>query len=432
MSIDVHWDSLTGGADGRELSEAVRRFIDDRFQQIELPRFIRSVRVHSFDFGSIAPEIELKDICDPLPDFYEESDDEKSEDAKSESSYGDAGAAVNDRTLGERERNDTKGKRRQDPDGRARELPRQDNPRRPATIDTRLPGLRSGYANDHPGSPLFPGGHIQGIPGGTSNMSYFHLPLGAGLSGTTTPLAAVAGAQYQTSWPDHGHHEPQEIRGQPGNQHTPSAISSGEPSVADVSSRPSSKQQSGATKPSFGTETEAARRTEAGRETSPTRPHSPRIRTKSVEDIQIVSRVSYAGNVQISLTAEILLDYPMPSFVGIPLKVNITGLAFDGIAILAYIRKRVHFCFLSPEDAETMVGGEPDGRDAAHGDVAKYPRPRMGGLLEEMKVECQIGEVENGKQVLKNVGKVEKFVLEQVRRTFEDELVYPSFWTFLV
>jgi hypothetical protein len=27
---------------------------------------------------------------------------------------------------------------------------------------------------------------------------------------------------------------------------------------------------------------------------------------------------------------------------------------------------------------------------------------------------------------------VEKFVLEQVRRIFEEEFVFPSFWTFLV
>jgi distribution and morphology protein 12 len=57
---------------------------------------------------------------------------------------------------------------------------------------------------------------------------------------------------------------------------------------------------------------------------------------------------------------------------------------------------------------------------------------KMGGLLHEIKVESEIGQRENGKQVLKNVGKVEKFVLEQVRRIFEDEFVYPSFWTFLV
>ena len=55
-----------------------------------------------------------------------------------------------------------------------------------------------------------------------------------------------------------------------------------------------------------------------------------------------------------------------------------------------------------------------------------------GGLLRAIHVESEIGKQEGGKQVLKNVGKVEKFVLEQVRRIFEDEFVYPSFWTFLL
>lgn len=140
-----------------------------------------------------------------------------------------------------------------------------------------------------------------------------------------------------------------------------------------------------------------------------------------------------------SLTAEILLDYPMPSFVGLPLKLNVTGITFDGVAVVAYIRKRVHFCFLSPEDADALLGSEgqehgqgsqnpsEDGRPRSGGD-----QKRQGGLLQEIRVDSEIGRKENGKQVLKNVGKVERFVLAQVRRIFEEELVYPSFWTFLV
>src|SRR4051794_20038821 len=75
MSIDINWDTLTGGADGTARAETIRAFIHDKFQQVTLPRFIRSVHVHSFDFGSVPPEIEVKDICDPLPDFYEEDED---------------------------------------------------------------------------------------------------------------------------------------------------------------------------------------------------------------------------------------------------------------------------------------------------------------------------------------------------------------------
>jgi distribution and morphology protein 12 len=123
----------------------------------------------------------------------------------------------------------------------------------------------------------------------------------------------------------------------------------------------------------------------------------------------------------------------MPSFVGIPLQLTITGLTFDGVAILAYIRKRMHFCFLSPEDAETLTS------DAFNTDTPSKTGPikpagnlNVGGLLQEIKVESEIGRKGDGKQSLKNLGKVEKFVLEQVRRIFEEEFVFPSFWTFLV
>jgi distribution and morphology protein 12 len=159
------------------------------------------------------------------------------------------------------------------------------------------------------------------------------------------------------------------------------------------------------------------------------------MREKSPEDIQVVAHVQYSGDVKLSLTAEILLDYPMPSFVGIPLKLNISGLTFNGVAILAYIKKRCHFCFLSPEDADALVGDASSletYQADSHSTQQNDTRPRVGGLLEHIKVESEIGGKGDGKQVLKNVGKVESFVLEQVRRIFEEEFVYPSFWTFLV
>lgn len=144
---------------------------------------------------------------------------------------------------------------------------------------------------------------------------------------------------------------------------------------------------------------------------------------------------TYSGNVRLSLTADVFLDYPMPSFVGIPLKLNITGLSFDGVGILAYIKKKAHLCFLSPEDAEAFIGGEPSAEspgESGRGSDTATERKRVGTLLEDIKIESEMGETDSGKQVLKNVGKIEKFILEQVRRIFEDEFVYPSFWTFLV
>ena len=95
----------------------------------------------------------------------------------------------------------------------------------------------------------------------------------------------------------------------------------------------------------------------------------------------------------------------------------------------------VHFCFLGREDAGLVLAGSGSGSGTGEGekDGGKIGED-SGLLLKEIRVESEIGrQQEGGKgQVLKNVGKVEKFVLEQVRRIFEEEFVWPSFWTFLV
>lgn len=160
---------------------------------------------------------------------------------------------------------------------------------------------------------------------------------------------------------------------------------------------------------------------------------------RNPEDLQIVFHLLYSGDIRLSMTAEVFLDYPMPSFVGIPLTINITGLTFDGVGIVAYIKRKAHVCFLAPEDADAMVGNgqtdlnSPDEtpRPTPLSEQPEAPR-KSGGLIEDIKIESEMGQLEDGRQVLKNVGKIEKFLLEQVRQVFEDEFVYPSFWTFLV
>lgn len=414
MSIDLSWDKLTTGPDGLELAETIRAFVHDKFQSVPLPRFIRAVNVHAFEFGSIPPEVELKDICDPLPDFYEESGDESGDDEESPDQ--------NQSPFTSRD------KRRADGLGSSTRPPLTNAPQYLNTPRIHGAGPRSS-ATDL-GSP-FLGGNTPGIPGGTSNLNYFHSHLATGLSGTQTPLAAVAGAHLPNGWPDYSSVP---TSNSPGH-YSASSSSVSRPSTAGsthnqtLRERASVSTQVSSTTTRTHTQdghTEEHATVEEGEEDD--EPASPprKFREPRVEDLQTVFRVSYSGDVKLSLTAEILLDYPMPSFVGIPLKLNITGLSFDGVAVLAYIRKRAHFCFLSPDDAHMALGQQNPGSQSG-GDTLK-----MGGLLQEIKVESEIGQRENGKQVLKNVGKVEKFVLEQVRRIFEDEFVYPSFWTFLV
>lgn len=414
MSIDLlNWESLTTGPDGDALAEKIRDFIHDKFQMVTLPRFIKSVKVHEFGFGSIAPEVEIKDICDPLPDFYEETEDDYGDDENDEEIADDWRSKSTDHeTLRER--------RRMDRAERTNGSSQSAYP--PKYIDTRSHSMRPMQFPSDVGSP-FLGVSTPGIPGGTSNLHYFHSQLATGLSGTQTPLAAVAGAHYPNGWPDY---TSMSSHSGIGHRHTLSGSSLSPPSTADAAQRALREKSSVSTLATSNSTTRP--QTSEGFVEPPIEeePFSPprRFREPRIEDLQTVFRVRYAGDVKLSLTAEILLDYPMPSFVGIPVKLNITGLSFDGVAVLAYIRKRAHFCFLSPEDACAAIGAEDE---AEH-----HSGMKMGGLLHDIKVESEIGQRENGKQVLKNVGKVEKFVLEQVRRIFEDEFVYPSFWTFLV
>ncbi|KAG9248489.1 hypothetical protein BJ878DRAFT_26987 [Calycina marina] len=407
MSIDLNWEALTTGPDGEALAKSIRDFVHDKFQTITLPRFIKSVKVHNFEFGSIAPEIALKDICDPLPDFYEETEDddwEEDEDEKEEE-----GKKRGSKEMREQRRVDR--------------LNRGDKSRSPPPyIDTRNPGLRGLQCLGDIGSPFF-GASTPGIPGGTSNLNYFHTHLASGLSGTQTPLAAVAGAHFPNGWPDYSH-LPSSSGG--GHRHSASGSSLSPQQTADPAQSLREKASVSTFPLSTSTTSPQTRDgilSDDDEEEGHCSSSERQFRQPRPEDLQTVFRVRYSGDIKLSLTTEILFDYPMPSFVGIPVKLNITGLSFDGIAVLAYIRKRAHFCFLSPDDAYAAIGPDPDGTDS---------HTKMDGLLQEIKVESEIGQREGGKQVLKNVGKVEKFVLEQVRRIFEDEFVYPSSWTFLV
>ncbi|KAL8774122.1 MAG: hypothetical protein Q9209_001230 [Squamulea sp. 1 TL-2023] len=396
MSIDIDWHGLTTGPEGLVLAESIRDFIHVKFQQVQLPRFIRSVEIHSFEFGDEAPVVELKDIGDPLGEFYDAEDENESQ--------ADEGLEEKD-TEYQSSTKDLK-------DHGGRPPPKTHNPK-PERI-TQPPLSIRHLPIDTRFRPDVSRSSTPGIPGGTSNLSYFHLPLSAGLSGTSTPLAAVASGNA-AAWSDthipslHAHPPFAHIR-----QHSPVRQPQSPQRYADPSSRPSTSDSLAPEQshemidnPSESLDSRQGKRAEP----SPT-------------DLQIVLHISYTGTVKLSMTAEILLDYPMPSFVGIPLKLNITGLSFDGVAFVAYLRKRAHFCFLGPEDARMLVGEGDGGEEKGSG--------LKGGLLREIRVESEIGRQEGGKQVLRNVGKVEKFVLEQVRRIFEEEVVWPSFWTVLV
>jgi len=431
MSIEINWEALTGSPAGDALAESIRAFIHERFQQVELPKLIRSVKVHAFDFGNVPPELVLKDVCDPLPDFYgeDDDDDEDEDDLPNGSSIPNEYNAnqQEQRRRNEMEAHDARMRSHSSATTAASES--RGRPFSRPTLNTSFtgaPSMRSTLASP---TGLLTRAQTPGIPGGTANMSYFHLPLSSTRSGAITPLAAVAGGHYG-GWPE---------MHQSYNHYTPSNdLDQLSPELHRASTSHHNHTHNNhnlhhSTSHSPGSPPTPS----SSPPTSPNHKDNHVNDDRSPDDVQIVAHLRYSGNIKLSLTAEILLDYPMPSFVGIPVQLNVTGLTFDGVAVIAYMKKKAHFCFLAPEDAEVVVVGDSVDGSAAGGNGDRAgggggSGVRVGGLFEEIKVESEIGLKVQGKQVLKNVGRVEKFVLEQVRRIFESEFVYPSFWTFLV
>ncbi|KAI5858818.1 hypothetical protein BZA05DRAFT_382542 [Tricharina praecox] len=395
MSVDLQWETLTSGPEGEVRAEKIRSFIHDKFQLVPFPKFIKSVQVHSFSFGTIAPDIEIKTICDPYPEFYEQ--DEEDGDGE-ESDSGDEHDEEYVLRL-ERERRRRERKNETESVVSRATATTTNQPPPPYSEGTRstsgLSGFRAGIADAFPGrvgvtgvsTPLFNPGSSGG---GSSNLHYFHSALSFN-NGSSTPSS-----RFPTS-----------------PVSTPSGLRVFTTPGASADSFPSSHSPDRSPTPGLSTPERAF--TE-----SPPR-QLPRLHEPRDEDTQIIARVRYAGDVRIEITCELLFEYPVTNFVALPVKLVITGCTFDGLACVAYIRRRAHFCFLDDDP-------EAEGRRGAGEE-----REGVGSsLLKQIAVESEIGEKGKGKQVLKNVGKVERFVLEQVRRIFEEEFVFPSSWTFLV
>ncbi|KZZ92608.1 mitochondrial inheritance component mdm12 [Ascosphaera apis ARSEF 7405] len=453
----------TTGPDGEELAERIRSFIHDKFQQIALPRFIRSVEVSSFNLGKVPPELEIKDLSDPFADFYEsESDDEDGSEGEGEEADSTTSVLGRDEDEERQWRTESSNSLGQGQlDGASYPLAAHRAFSQHTASPTRLGSPMGDHLNAY---RFFPRPGTSGILGGASGgMRYYPYPLG-GLSGTSTPLAAVArGGGYPTenigeissSLSSNPEAERRTYRdADPNISRYLSEAEEYAQRTTDRNQRPtprdhaSMQYRQSADHPNPETVANMSQPPAAtprassefnGRSGSAS-PHR-RMRERKAEDFQVFCHVKYAGDIQLSITAEILLDYPMPSFVGLPLKLNITGMTFDGIAVVAYIRKKIHLCFLSPEDADAYLGPKMENKDAP-GSTNEGGKPPLSAfsarrgaeqsLLRHIQVESEIGRQEGGKQVLKNVGKVEKFVLEQVRRIFDEEFVYPSFWTFLI
>ncbi|KAJ7087359.1 hypothetical protein B0H15DRAFT_781409 [Mycena belliarum] len=162
--------------------------------------------------------------------------------------------------------------------------------------------------------------------------------------------------------------------------------------------------------------------------------------------------INWNADLRITLTTSLLINYPSPMFMSLPIKLSVTGLVFTGEVAIAYEgeRRRVHLCILDDLDPygpaaggnrrkrdsvdSTPSDGEPDTLDSPMGGAypraASKPLPVGQRLLPSIYIESEIGQTD--KHVLKNVTRVERFIQDVVRKTVEEELVFPNFHTLVM
>ncbi|KAH7889482.1 hypothetical protein F5I97DRAFT_1948056 [Phlebopus sp. FC_14] len=161
---------------------------------------------------------------------------------------------------------------------------------------------------------------------------------------------------------------------------------------------------------------------------------------QSRPDIQLHLHLNWNSNLRLTLTTSLLINYPSPSFMSLPIKLSVIGLVFNGEVALAYegSRGRVHVCVLdeldpygpacrrersqssTPSDIDDDGGGKREGK----------PLPVGQRLLPSILIESEIGQTD--KHVLKNVTRVERFIQDVIRKTIEEELVFPNFHTLIL
>ncbi|KAG6840966.1 hypothetical protein C0991_002948 [Blastosporella zonata] len=161
-------------------------------------------------------------------------------------------------------------------------------------------------------------------------------------------------------------------------------------------------------------------------------------------NLQVHLHVDWHSDLRITLTTSLLINYPSPMFMSLPIKLSITGLVFNGELALAYEgeRRRVHICILDDLDPygpagvrpkrDSITSTPPELDDESPATSARPSKPLPVGqrLLPSIYIESEIGQAD--KHVLKNVTRVERFIQDVIRKTVEEELVFPNFHTLVM
>ncbi|KAL4067836.1 hypothetical protein J3A83DRAFT_4374185 [Scleroderma citrinum] len=362
MSIDLDWHKLDSSLANTLIDILNRQLVD-----VKRPSFIGPVEITGFDFGTVAPDVELVDLRDIHPDFLEDDPDSGSEQDNVEVTEGAEGEDDGYEWVSRR-------------------------------------AARHGLAED--------------------TLAYHHLPphVRYGRSPATDFFASTP-----TVYPG-----PQRDHWAAGPMHSsvPSLSDLRHPTPANPSRSPSSPPETHGSTPSI-----AHRASAMVPDTMQSLDPSSLPTQQQQEQLQ-----QSRPDLQTDPHHLVAHQLPVSFFHVLPIKLSVTGIVFNGEVAVAFegSRGRIHICVLdeldpygpacrrsqSQSSTPPEIDGEMDGRRDGK------PLPVGQRLLPSIFIESEIGQTD--KHVLKNVTRIEKFIQDVIRKTVEEELVFPNFHTLIL
>lgn len=399
MSIDLEWNRLDA-----PLASTLVDLINRQLANTTRPSFIGPIEVTSFDFGSNAPDVELVDLRDIYRDFLEDDDEEEG---------GTHGAPV-----------------------KVTEFPDDDG----FEWVSRKAVRGKGVGEEGPAYHLLPPHMRYGMgPGiGGMGMDMLHSPFLRSPRDIWSPAFSNL-ADLRASYP------------------SPSLYLS---AVSAVSNAPPHSLSASRTPPRLDRgNSQDADELERDSQSPPSDPlpgldSEPVPKPPQHPNLQLHLHITWQSNLRVMLTTSLLINYPSPMFMSLPIKLSVTGLFFNGEVVVGYEgeRRRVHLCIVDELDPYGPLGfgGDRPKRDTPSSgtpvEVEDEVPPSAGGngggaragkplpigqrLLPTICIESEIGQAD--KHVLKNVTRVERFIQDVIRKTVEEELVFPNFQTFVL
>ncbi|ESW98505.1 hypothetical protein KL918_002107 [Ogataea parapolymorpha] len=173
-------------------------------------------------------------------------------------------------------------------------------------------------------------------------------------------------------------------------------------------------------------------------ESNPIREPEKKDTRRSDNDIQFSLDFKLNSDIYIEVVCNLLINYPTHEFIKLPVRLKITDLQIHSLAVVAYVQKHVFITFLCDIDDEETAhdSAEETRQDSRKSSVSEIPptvlssRDRID-IIRNLKIEGELGSYQdtpslNQGSILRNIGKIEKFLVGAIRHILIEELAWPS------